>query len=560
MRTVIRSVGVACLAVAAAVVLVFGSTMWSGMSLAATALIMGFGETPLRIPDTPGTNISDYVNLANNYYVKPTHLCGASGCSLVAVYTTEDITNFDASNEAGRVNLDNCIQGKACTITRAPYTQTVSDTVGDNNLVVVSASQSSSVSTLEKRFLQNNPPPAGTNVSFVMVSNGNRPNGGILERLDGYPGAKQLIESLGFNVNNLTFNGATPTNTNFPTVDIANQYDPWVDFPTNPTNQLAVMNAYFGVLFAHASYLLNGGAPTLQGQYGDTTYYMYPAKYVPLLQPIAYIPVVGNLYADMADPVLRVQIEAAYDRTINPGAPTPANPNYAPDPAVFQANLAKAQLVGWDNLFQDLFLGRPFGTTRPGPYGVGGPPIYVGCGTPPCGAPTPWDTNAPAQAAVTNASTSAKTMATATVNSAEQSPPAPAPTDTTSGTDLNKKNQTTVSDALTSVSASVSASPTTALNAGSTTVAPKPPTSGNGEPNGSTEPASQQTGSTVETTPPTGSSTVTGKTTTPTGTTTTGTTTTGTTTTGITTTGITTTGTTPGKNNSTAPASKSAAG
>jgi hypothetical protein len=556
MRTVIRSVGVAFLAVAATVILVFGSTMLSGVSLAATALIMGFGDTPLRIPDNTGTNINDYVNIANSYYAAPTHLCGASGCALVAVYTPEDITNFDTSNEAGRVNLDNCIQGNACTITRAPYTQTVSEAVGDNNLVVVSASQSSSVSTLEKRYLQDNPPPAGTNVSFVIVSNGNRPNGGILERLDGYPGAKQLIESLGFNVDNLTFNGATPTDTNFTTVDIAAQYDPWADFPTNPTNQLAVMNAYFGVLFAHESYLLNAGTPTLQGQYGDTTYYMYPAKYVPLLQPIALIPVVGNLYADFADPALRVQIEAAYDRTINPGAPTPANPNYAPDPAVFQANLAKAQLVGWDNLFQDLFFVRPFGTTRPGPYGVGGPPVYVGCGTPPCGDPTPFDSNAPVQAAVTNASTSAKTMTTATANIEEQSPPAPGPTDTTSGTDLVKKNQTTVSDPNTNVSASG----TTALNAGSTTVAPKPPESGNGEPNGSTEPASQHTGSTVETTPPTGSSTVTGKTTTTTGTTTTGTTTTGTTTTGTTTTGTTTTGTTPGKNNSTASAKDSAAG
>lgn len=473
----IRSGGIAFLAVVAVVVLAFGATMITPeVSLAATALIMGFGDTPLRIPDTPATNIDQYVNLANNYFVAPTHLCGDSGCDLVAVYTPEDISNFDTSNEVGRANLDNCIQGNACTITRAPYTQTVSEPVGDNNLVVVGASQSSSVATLEKRYLQDNPPPAGTNVKFLLVGNGNRPNGGILERLNGYPGAKQLIESLGFNVDNLTFNGSTPTDTNFPTVDVSAQYDPWTDFPTNPTNQLAIMNAYFGVLFAHGSYLLNAGmAPMRQGQYGDTTYYLYPAKYVPLLQPIALIPVFGNLYADFYDPTLRVQIEAAYDRTGNPGVPTPANPNYAPDPAVFKANLAQAQLVGLDNLSEDLFNSRPYGTTRPGPYGVGGPPVYVGCGTPPCGDPTPIDPTAPGQTSVTVDSAAAPM---------------------TSNADVSKKNDAAASKQL--GEASPSLSQTNALSARPTSVVPKPEDGG-----------SQKTGSSTVTdkTNPTGTTT-----------------------------------------------------
>ena len=60
-------------------------------------------------------------------------------------------------------------------------------------------------------------PAAGSTlpVSFVLIGNPNRPNGGILQRFEGL-----TVPFAG-----ITFDGATPTNTDFKTVDITRQYD-----------------------------------------------------------------------------------------------------------------------------------------------------------------------------------------------------------------------------------------------------------------------------------------------------------------------------------------------
>jgi PE-PPE domain len=82
-------------------------------------------------------------------------------------------------------------------------------------------------------------------VSFVLMANPSRPNGGILERFVG-----AHIPIIG-----ITFSGATPTNSPEPhpltTVDITRQYDPMSDFPTNPLNVLADFNVLAGELYIH---------------------------------------------------------------------------------------------------------------------------------------------------------------------------------------------------------------------------------------------------------------------------------------------------------------------
>jgi len=90
--------------------------------------------------------------------------------------------------------------------------------------------------------------------------------------------------------------------------------------------------------------------------------------------PVTWVPLVGPIAADMLDPVLRVLVEAGYDRTTSPGQPTPFNPLYFPDPATLTTNLLIAVPTGLDNGLQDLGLGRVAGTTPvSNPYGVGGP-------------------------------------------------------------------------------------------------------------------------------------------------------------------------------------------
>lgn len=271
MRHTVRSLAIALLAVMAAVLLAL-STTWTSVVLAATALIMGGTGHPLSRPQDTQPFISDYVNGANNSLIDNSGLCagGSPGCNLVAVYTPEqfrfdtgffDMT-FDQSVAAGRQNLDNCIQGSSCRVTLGPsYNATTDQSVSDTTYVVYGYSQSATVATLEKRFLaQPGNTPGGTTVNFVLAANPNRPNGGILERFAG----------LHIPIVGVTFNGATPTDTGMTTVDVARQYDGWADFPTNPLNLLADLNAGLGIYYLHGNYS-GVGQPELQGQFGDTT-------------------------------------------------------------------------------------------------------------------------------------------------------------------------------------------------------------------------------------------------------------------------------------------------
>ena len=101
---------------------------------------------------------------------------------------------------------------------------------------------------------------------------------------------------------------------------------------------------------------------------------MIPTTTLPLLMPVAMVPVVGPVVATTLDPALRVIVEAGYDRTKSPGQPTPFNLLYFPNPAAFGTNLLVAVPTGLDNGLAAAGVGRALGTTEvTNPYGVGGP-------------------------------------------------------------------------------------------------------------------------------------------------------------------------------------------
>jgi hypothetical protein len=128
----------------------------------------------------------------------------------------------------------------------------------------------------------------------------------------------------------------------------------------------------------HANYgnvSLNDAGIVNQGQFGDTTYYLIPTAILPLLAPVQQLPFIGRPLADALDAPLRVLVEAGYDRTKSPGQPAPWNPLYMPNPVALATNFLVAIPTGLDNGLQDVIGIRPFGTQRPGPYGVGGPDV-----------------------------------------------------------------------------------------------------------------------------------------------------------------------------------------
>ena len=185
-----------------------------------------------------------------------------------------------------------------------------SEGVGDDPIVVLGYSQSSQIASIVKQELQDEVnggaelPP----ITFVLLANPLRPNGGLSARFNGIgPLATPWTPIV-----------SSPTDTQFETHDIARQYDFFADFPTYPLNPFATANAVLGLMnHNYGPVTLDPNSPdydpdTVVQQYGDTTYYLIPSKELPLLAPVR---VVGlDPVADAVEPTLRVLVELGYDR------------------------------------------------------------------------------------------------------------------------------------------------------------------------------------------------------------------------------------------------------
>jgi PE-PPE domain len=234
----------------------------------------------------------------------------------------------------------------------------------DQPYLVEGYSQSASIAVLEKMLLDQ----AGLHpdVTFLLLGDANRPDGGLAERFTGFaiPG---IASSL---------NGAEPTDAGIPTIDIANQYDVFADFPQFPINPVADLNAALGIVYAHAAY---GDGPLpeeipslwppsepLSGPFaseytlgsteivkqvdGDTTFYFIPTTELPLLDPLRSLGVPESVL-NVFQPALQVVVEAGYDRSIPFGDPTPAELIPTLDPATFALELANGVVQGANNAF-----------------------------------------------------------------------------------------------------------------------------------------------------------------------------------------------------------------
>jgi PE-PPE domain len=226
-------------------------------------------------------------------------------------------------------------------------------------------SQSAAITVLEKmQLLDSGQRP---DVTFLLLGDLNRPNGGLDERFDGLyaPGA------------GLAFNGAEPTDAGIPTIDIANQYDFVADFPQYPVNGLADLNAVLGFIYAHAAYgdgplpeeipaiwppsaplsgpfadeYVLGSTEIVKQVDGDTTFYFIPTTELPLLDPLRSLGVPESVL-NIFQPALQVVVEAGYDRAIPFGDPTPAELIPTIDPATFTLEFANGVVQGANNAFE----------------------------------------------------------------------------------------------------------------------------------------------------------------------------------------------------------------
>ena len=231
---------------------------------------------------------------------------------------------------------------------------------GNDDLVIYGYSQGAMVANREKRKLaEQYPGPEAPDIDFVLSGDPNLPNGGLLAR---FPGL--YIPILDF-----SFNGPEPTDTQFDTTVITQQYDLFADFPLYPLNFIADVNALLGFFYVHLypfDVSLADPSTPLPDTHGNNDYYFFETHDLPLFGPLRTLGVPESLI-DVVEPFFRVIVELGYDRTIAPWEPTPARLIPAFDPVTLVADLVDAIGEGINNAAALLGSPAPLSSTAAQP-------------------------------------------------------------------------------------------------------------------------------------------------------------------------------------------------
>ena len=394
MRGMIRSLGVVGLALLSVVGLVVSWTAATVVQLTATALIMGGTDHPLSATGDDRNYVESYLDNAVTLFINPAAgtPTGTDGVPIDGVNAGDRVyavsypaeffpvfgaQTFDSSVGAGRGNLNGCVRGTGCT-----FNDEVDDPANPNpaippgpDFTVFGYSQSAVVASLVKKDLIANRPADGTDVSFFLLANPMRPNGGVLARGP---------EGLTVPIIGITFYGATPTNSCdtgecYETVDVAAQYDGLGgDAPASITNVLALANAALGYYYLHGDLQNKSFSDAqYQGSHGDTDYYIVPARRLPILMPFeSFVP---SPILTLLEAPLKAAIEAGYARDVNPGVSTKVGLLPFRNPVQAIVNILKAIPVGVDDAIGEASGSpdnRPLGTDPvTSPFGVGGPEL-----------------------------------------------------------------------------------------------------------------------------------------------------------------------------------------
>ena len=268
-------------------------------------LVIGGSGTPI-----PGTA---YVDAAHDLYIdRNIPDVTEPGVLANGIFTPEGlypldgirVLQLDPSVAEGVTILDNHIQANLA--------------AGDT-ATVFGYSQSAEIASQEMAKLDPSGTPSDLPVNFVLIGDVDNPNGGLLERFNGFETTSGDTHSLPLSLPSLgiTFNGATPADS-FPTAIYTLEYDGFADFPRYPIDFLSDLNAFLGIRSLHGTYLnggVDGSGPTSAEIAGaiplqtsgatETSYHMIPetAPLVSLLpQPLQ----------DLLGPDLTVLINLGY--------------------------------------------------------------------------------------------------------------------------------------------------------------------------------------------------------------------------------------------------------
>ncbi|WP_052956804.1 PE-PPE domain-containing protein [Mycolicibacter heraklionensis] len=341
------------------------------------------GGTGLSVPNPP----PGFIIGGTDKFVTP-NFPGFTSAHAQGVYTPEQLYPLTGVSS---LTLNQSVAAGANTLNNAILRQIAEG----NHVVVLTDSQSSVVAGEVMRLLAALPAdqqPSADALGFVLLVDPNNPNGGLFAR---YP-------DLAFPALGVTFNGATPPDTIYPTAVYTLEYDGASDYPQYPINILADLNAIAGFLFVHPTagnltpeQIASAIELPTDPAYGTaTTYYMVPTENLPLLEPLRALPIIGNPLADLIQPDLRVLVNLGYG---DPDFGYSTGPANVPTPAGFLPNvdlidlltdLVKGAQQGWNDAFNSVTfeaLGSNFAAAATGSpldiltgvTGITAPPVPV---------------------------------------------------------------------------------------------------------------------------------------------------------------------------------------
>ncbi|ODR11159.1 hypothetical protein BHQ15_03375 [Mycolicibacillus koreensis] len=196
-------------------------------------------------------------------------------------------------------------------------------------LAVFGYSQSSVISTVVMQDLIANAGEDGyptlgelANLHFVLIGDPNAPLTGLLTRFQ-FPAGIEAFNPFASAMQHLPFLnvplGIGPTPTDVIPADIYTAaYDGWANFPADPTNLPAVLNALMGVLFVHNAYAILDLDKAVDVPLGDgvTTLHLLTFDNLPLLAPFYEAGGLATVFGEALQPGLQLGIDWGYG---NPG-------------------------------------------------------------------------------------------------------------------------------------------------------------------------------------------------------------------------------------------------
>jgi PE-PPE domain-containing protein len=200
-----------------------------------------------------------------------------------------------------------------------------------DNVAVLGYSQSATVATVEMNDLLNNT-PAGVNLNdlhVTLLGDPNSPIGGILDRFqfpDGVGNFSLSPEPQHVPFLDIPLNLADTPTSGIATDIYMGEYDGWADFPEDPSNLFADLNALIGIQTVHPYYPDPTPGVNLDtthiislGSIGNDNFYAIPAP-LPTLAFMYDGGPAGRFFYDLFSPSAILSDDWAYGNPGDPGA------------------------------------------------------------------------------------------------------------------------------------------------------------------------------------------------------------------------------------------------